>query len=138
MPQQREHPIAQQIHGGLMAGEQQQRGGREEVGVRHPSLGVGISRHPGKQIVTWMLSVPLDQPGHILVQVIEGLFPLLALLVGLRSQTFHEQGGPHVKLRFIFQWDAQDPANHRHRQGIGEALERNRSGAGLAPDRAAW
>ena len=123
MPQQREHPIANQIHGGLMAGDQQQRGGREEVGVLHPSLGVGISRHPGKQIVTWMLSVALDQPGHILVQVIEGLFPLLALLFGLRSQTFHEQGGPHVKLRFIFQWDAQDPANHRHRQGIGEALD---------------
>ncbi len=65
----------------------------------------------------------LDQPGHILVQVVEGLVPLPALLFGLPCQTFRERGGPHVKLGFIFTWDAQYPANHRHRQRIGEAFD---------------
>src|SRR5690348_4794313 len=70
-----------------------------------------------------MLSVALDQPDHILVQVGSSLFPLPALLFGLSGYTFDERGGPDTKLRFIFQGDAQNPTNHRHWQGIGKAFD---------------
>ena len=90
-----------------MAGDQQQRGGRDQVGVRHPSFGVGVGRQAGQHVLTRLLAAALDQPGHVLVQLVGGLFALLALLVGQPSRTFHDGGGPDMKLGFIFQWDTQ-------------------------------
>ena len=67
-----------------MAADQQQRGGRDEVGVFHPSVGPGIRRHSGEQIVSRLLAVALDQPSHIPVQIAPGLLLLATLRFGLR------------------------------------------------------
>ena len=65
----------------------------------------------------------LDQPIHILVQVVLGLFSPTLGRFGLLRQIFDERGRPDLELRLILAWDAENPANHFYRQLVVEALD---------------
>ena len=124
MTQERQEPVAQQVHRRLVAGDQQQGPGRDQLGVRHRCPGATVVRHPGQQVVPRPLAVALDQSGEILAEAMDGLFPLAAGRLGHLGETLYERGHPDPELVLIFARNAEDAADHRHRERIGKLLDK--------------
>ena len=55
MAQQHQHAIAQEVHGRLMTGDQQQDPGRDELSIRHASFGIALGRHQRQHVVSRLL-----------------------------------------------------------------------------------
>ncbi len=71
--QQGEHAVGDEVDGGLVAGEQQQRGGGHQLLARHPALRAVVGDQPGEQVVAWVVAPGVGEPGEVLAQFGEGL-----------------------------------------------------------------
>src|SRR3954453_18718459 len=118
MPQQCEHPVGDEIDGGLVAGDQQQPPGRHDVRGGQALLG----GQPGQQSAARLGSEPLDQPGQVLVHLRGGLGGDV-LLSGSGVELGDDRLGPGVEAGLVLVRHPELLADHRDRQGVGEVVD---------------
>ncbi len=128
--QQGEHPIGDQVDGGLMAGDQQQRQIAEHLGQGHRILvGPALGGQAGDHVVPGRAAALLDQTGEIGGELVPGVpdgLPVGLLLLGRAGGRLEGGGhgvGPAVEALLVLRGDAEQTADHGHGEGVGEVLD---------------
>jgi len=74
MTQKREHSVGDEIDRGLMPGDEQKDGGRDEIIFAHASgRASSLRRQSGEQIVLWTLALGFDDNAEIIRNRLIGL-----------------------------------------------------------------
>jgi hypothetical protein len=120
--QQGEHAVGDQVDGGLVAGDEQQRYGAQELSLVHPSGRVIAGHQPGEQVVRGVGPARGDEPAQVLEHLQGGLRGLPHLLLAHALcwvKAARKSRRPAVEARLILARDAEQFADHRHRQRVG-------------------
>ena len=119
--EQGQHPVADQVHGGLEAGHEQQGDGAEQLGVGEP-VALGLGRDQGaEQVGAGVAPALLDQVGEVPEQLHAGGH---ALHEGGLVEVVVEQAGrargPALEALPVGHRHAQQLADHHRRQRVGQ------------------
>jgi hypothetical protein len=111
-----------------VAGEEHEHGVAEEVFLVHPAVRAVVVDHAREPVGGGVLAVALDQPAQVLRHPGEclraGPHQLFApLLLEARAQRVDHSVGPHVEAGLVFLRNAEQPADHRDGERVGDVLD---------------
>ena len=124
--QQGQHAVGDEVDGRFMAGDEQQAGGGQQVFAGHGRVRTAVGEQPGDQVIARLAGAGVGESVDVVAKLSVDLLPPAHSLferprVGISR--LDERVGPLRKARLVLAGDAEQLADRRDRQRVGEVVD---------------